>query len=189
MSNDVKLNSKIEAYSKSNDVCPQKREATERDSAPVGHLQPLGSHREPSVSIEELDFSPSSEDFYREFLLKRKPVLLRGAAKTGQPTNAGGTKITCACVSVANCSKVEDRKFFVVDPPPVKKIMNLTRFLDLYETEQYYMDSPFFHTSLPEDMRVPSSLSCPELLGTVSAPTFRVAISFQNDKLFYRLFL
>ena len=175
VSNYDKPNSKIGAYAQSNDVCPQKREATEGDSAPVGHLQPLGSHREPSVSIEELDFSPSSEDFYREFLLKRKPVLLRGAAKDWPAYQRWWDKDYVRMRFGGELLKVEDRKFFL-NTPPVKKIMNLTSFLDLYEAEQLYMDSPFFHTALPEDMRVPSSLSCPELQQTVSQTPWKLKL-------------
>ena len=50
---------------------------------PRGHLQPLGSHREPENShiVDELDYMPSAEEFWRKYVKPSRAAVLRGAAK------------------------------------------------------------------------------------------------------------
>ena len=47
---------------------------------PEGHLEPLGSHREPDT-IEERDDIPSPLEFWNEYVKISKPVVFRGAGK------------------------------------------------------------------------------------------------------------
>jgi hypothetical protein len=47
---------------------------------PKGHLEPLGSHREPDT-IEERDDIPSPLEFWNKYVKISRPVVLRGAAK------------------------------------------------------------------------------------------------------------
>ncbi|XP_002127027.2 uncharacterized protein LOC494374 [Ciona intestinalis] len=48
---------------------------------PVGHLQVLGSHRPPSIDIDEftVDNAPKPEAFYRDYVRHSKAVIFRGA--------------------------------------------------------------------------------------------------------------
>uniref|UniRef100_F6Z3G2 JmjC domain-containing protein n=2 Tax=Ciona intestinalis TaxID=7719 RepID=F6Z3G2_CIOIN len=48
---------------------------------PVGHLQVLGSHRPPSIDIDEftLDNAPKPEAFYRDYVRNGKAAIFRGA--------------------------------------------------------------------------------------------------------------
>lgn len=49
---------------------------------PKGHLQPLGSHRDPENDlIDELHEIPSAKDFWEKYVKTSKAVVLRGAAK------------------------------------------------------------------------------------------------------------
>merc|ERR1712159_707696 len=48
-----------------------------------GHLRPLGSHAPPVAEIDVIESGlfPSPLEFYDEYIVKARPVLLRGAAK------------------------------------------------------------------------------------------------------------
>lgn len=46
-----------------------------------GHLKPFGSHRPPDEIVEVLPFMISPEDFYMKYVIKHKPVVLKGAVK------------------------------------------------------------------------------------------------------------
>ena len=52
--------------------------------APTGHLQPLGSHRPPEGGIQSLDFVPDPYDFFHSYVLRGKPVIFKGAAKSSK---------------------------------------------------------------------------------------------------------
>ena len=56
--------------------------AVTADGFPDGHLQPLGSHRPPEQSIEEVDVLPSSRRFYDDYVSKSRPVVFRKAVKS-----------------------------------------------------------------------------------------------------------
>jgi len=47
---------------------------------PTGHLKPFGSHQKPSIFTTELNYVPQPDQFYNDFVIKRKPVVFRGAA-------------------------------------------------------------------------------------------------------------
>ncbi|XP_031562801.1 uncharacterized protein LOC116298457 isoform X2 [Actinia tenebrosa] len=56
--------------------------STEESVFPRGHLQPLGSHRDPDNSlIDELHDVPSAKDFWERYVKPSRAVVLRGAAK------------------------------------------------------------------------------------------------------------
>ncbi len=50
------------------------------EKLPKGHLQPLGSHREPDTIEERYDI-PSPLEFWSNYVKISKPVVFRGAAK------------------------------------------------------------------------------------------------------------
>lgn len=47
------------------------------DELPPGHLQPLGSHREPEL-VATLSAMPTSRSFYLDYVQTSTPVLLKG---------------------------------------------------------------------------------------------------------------
>lgn len=52
---------------------------------PVGHLEPLGSHRPPETNlVDDLRDMPSPQEFWTKYVRPSKPVVLRGAAKHGK---------------------------------------------------------------------------------------------------------
>lgn len=54
------------------------QELTEDELFISGHLKPFGSHRPPDEVVEELPFMISPEDFYMNYVIKHKPVVLKG---------------------------------------------------------------------------------------------------------------
>lgn len=49
---------------------------------PVGHLQPLGSHRPPATDlVDETAEWPSPQDFWNKYVKPSRPLILRGGAK------------------------------------------------------------------------------------------------------------
>lgn len=46
-----------------------------------GHLQPLGSHRPAEGKITSIDYVPTAEVFFKEYVMTNQPVIFKGAAK------------------------------------------------------------------------------------------------------------
>jgi len=44
-----------------------------------GHMQPIGSHRQPEGSIEVLTHVPDPLEFYNKYMATHTPVLFKGA--------------------------------------------------------------------------------------------------------------
>ena len=53
------------------------QELTDDELFARGHLKPFGSHRPPEM-VEELPFMISPEDFYMKYVVKHKPVVIKG---------------------------------------------------------------------------------------------------------------
>ncbi|XP_031564516.1 uncharacterized protein LOC116299931 [Actinia tenebrosa] len=54
----------------------------ESSNIPVGHLQPLGSHRPAETDlVDETNEWPSPEEFWNRYVKPSRPLILRGAAK------------------------------------------------------------------------------------------------------------
>lgn len=132
-----------------------------------GHRLPLGSHQPPSLKVDVLELMPSSQDFYRFFVRAQKPVLLRGAARSWPAFRKWKDDEYLRRAYGDTPLKVEMRKRYD-NSGLVKKVMNLSDFLNIYRTEDVYVDSPFSRSDMIDDMLVPSCLMCPELLKTVS---------------------
>lgn len=43
-----------------------------------GHMKPLGSHRPPDFTADELKYMISPEDFYMNYVVAHKPVVIKG---------------------------------------------------------------------------------------------------------------
>ena len=53
-------------------------EPSEEEMFKNGHLKPFGSHRPPDFYADEIPFMISPEDFYMNYVVKHKPVVLKG---------------------------------------------------------------------------------------------------------------
>ena len=51
------------------------------NESPLGHLKPFGQHRDPDVVTDELEIVPHPTVFWEKYVSKKRPVVLRGAAK------------------------------------------------------------------------------------------------------------
>lgn len=50
---------------------------------PIGHLQPLGLHRPPIKNgVKILNYLPDPTEFWKEYIVKGKPVIFRNVAKS-----------------------------------------------------------------------------------------------------------
>ena len=54
------------------------QEFTDEELFARGHMKPFGSHRPPDEIVEELPFMISPQDFYMKYVLKHKPVVIKG---------------------------------------------------------------------------------------------------------------
>ena len=52
-----------------------------QDKVPAGHLKPLGSHRLAEGAIKAIDFLPSPQVFFKDYVMSNQPVIFKGAAK------------------------------------------------------------------------------------------------------------
>ena len=54
------------------------QEFTDEELFARGHLKPFGSHRPPDEIVEELPFMISPQDFYMNYVVRHKPVVIKG---------------------------------------------------------------------------------------------------------------
>ena len=55
-----------------------KKDLTDEEMFQRGHMKPFGSHRPPDYIVEELQYMISPQDFYMNYVVKHKPVVLKG---------------------------------------------------------------------------------------------------------------
>ena len=53
-------------------------ELSEEEMFKLGHMKPFGSHRPPDFYADELKYMISPEDFYMNYVVAHKPVVLKG---------------------------------------------------------------------------------------------------------------
>ncbi|XP_068743702.1 uncharacterized protein [Montipora capricornis] len=135
-----------------------------------GHMKQLGKHGSiiSEGKIEELYYVPNGKDFYQHFLRKRQPLIMRSAI-----INWPAVKYW------ANESYLEEKYGHVIFDVqltkkyegefPAKKTMNLTEFLDIYKSKQVYLDCPFPHSDMIQDIFIPYCLQCEEIMKTIAS--------------------
>ena len=52
-----------------------------QEKVPAGHLQPLGFHRPAEGAIKAIEYIPSPQVFFKDYVLGNQPVIFKGAAK------------------------------------------------------------------------------------------------------------
>lgn len=56
----------------------EKIELTEEEMFKRGHMKPLGSHKPPDYYADVLEYMISPEDFYMNYVVAHKPVVIKG---------------------------------------------------------------------------------------------------------------
>lgn len=124
---------------------------------PAGHMEFLGSHR-PMGKIPVLNYMPSPEEFWTNYVHAWRPVILRGAAKNTTAYKKwtkeymekkwGDQKVRCE-------TKIENRD----DPNYGPYTTNLSAFFKDYETSTAYAVSVLPH-EMAREVEVPECMLC-----------------------------
>ncbi|XP_035685478.1 bifunctional peptidase and arginyl-hydroxylase JMJD5-like [Branchiostoma floridae] len=126
------------------------------EEPPVGHLQHLGAHQPPVGQVESLDYVPTPEDFYHNYILPSKPVIFTGAAKHLPAFQLWSDAYIMEKYGDIEV-QVDYRKKENRDRPG--DTMTMEKFLLNYNSSDFYMV-----TTVPEPMMeevyLPSCLSC-----------------------------
>ena len=148
----------------------EEQKANNEDSPKWGHMEQLGKHGSVIMEgeIEELNFVPNGKDFYEHFLRKRKPLIMRGAIKNWPAVRHWANESYLQekygdVVFDVQLTKKYEGEF------PVKKTMSLNEFLGMYKSKQVYLDCPFPHSDMIQDIFVPYCLQCEEIMKTIES--------------------
>lgn len=135
-----------------------------------GDMKKLGEHGSVVVQgeIEELNFVPNGKDFYEHFLRKRKPLIMRGAIKNWPAVEHWSNESYLQqkygdVIFDVQLTKKYEGEF------PVKKTMSLNEFLEIYKSKQVYLDCPFPHSEMIQDIFVPYCLQCDEIMKSIAS--------------------
>lgn len=135
-----------------------------------GHMKKLGEHGSVIIEgeIEELSFVPNGKDFYEHFLRKRRPLIMREAIKNWPAVkhwaNESYLQVKYGDVIFdIQLTKKYEGEF------PAKRTMNLTEFLRIYKSKQVYLDCPFPHSDMIQDIFVPYCLQCEEIMESIAS--------------------
>ena len=133
------------------------------------HLGKLGEQGKTlRGEIDELDYFPNGKDFYDNFVRKRRPLIIRGAAKQWPAfeywKNESFMREKYGDVLFeVDFTKTYEQKF------PIKKTLKLNEFFDIYKSQEVYLDSAFPQSNLTKDIPVPFCLQCEELSSKISS--------------------
>ena len=148
----------------------EEQKANNEDNPKWGHMKQLGKHGSVIMEgdIEELNFVPNGKDFYEHFLRKRKPLIMRGAIKNWPAVKYWANESYLQekygdVIFDVQLTKKYEGEF------PVKKTMSLNEFLGMYKSKQVYLDCPFPHSDMIQDIFVPYCLQCEEIMKTIES--------------------
>ncbi|CAB4040306.1 Hypothetical predicted protein, partial [Paramuricea clavata] len=134
------------------------QEFTDEELFTRGHLKPFGSHRPPDEIVEELPFMISPQDFYMKYVVKHKPVVIKGAVKHWPAYKLWTDDYLERTYGdmMFNMETKDDDKY------NIPKSMKLKEFLGIYhQADRYLVDE------VPPDMRkeiiLPLCLRCEEI--------------------------
>ena len=133
---------------------------------PTGNLKPLQDQRPAKGTIDELRFAPSGQLFYHKYIHGRRPVVIRGGASHWPAIQKWKNESYLRKNFGSDLYTVEYRKSFK-NEFPVRKPMTLAEYLDIYKTEDVYLDSQFPRTSMIKDILLPSVLHCGEVVSRI----------------------
>ncbi|XP_019630143.1 PREDICTED: uncharacterized protein LOC109474297 [Branchiostoma belcheri] len=127
------------------------------------HMKPFGCHKPPSGTVKVIDSVPDPETFYREYVRKSTPVLMKGGAAHWPAVQKWpGNEEYLTEAFGDEVFKVDFRKVWKSDFA-IKKKMKIRDYLKMYRDEPVYLDSSVSITSqMYKDMELPACLACPE---------------------------
>ncbi|XP_022799196.1 uncharacterized protein LOC111337205 isoform X2 [Stylophora pistillata] len=136
----------------------------------LGHLKKLGDHGSQIVTgeVEDIDYIPNGKDFYRHFVRKRRPLVMRGAASDWSAVKYWTNETYMRQKYGHVVFDVEFTKHYE-RIHPIKKTMNLSEYLDIYKNKQVYLDCPFPQSDMTADIMVPYCLQCEEVMSTITS--------------------
>jgi len=127
---------------------------------PAGHLRQLGAHGEPILGqITELDYMIGGKDFYEQFARKRKPVIFRGVTRNWRSTKFWKNESYLLENYADVLFDVETGKVYD-NALNTRRTMDMKEFLGEFKNKTLYLDSPFPHTPMMNDMELPLMLQC-----------------------------
>ena len=135
----------------------------------LGHLKPFGQHRRSEGEVTSLKYAPSGTDFYQNYIHKRKPVIIRGGANHWPAVQLWQNESYLSSNFGSSVFTVEYRKKFK-NEFPVRKPLTLNEFLNIYKSEEVYLDSAFPpNTPMLNDVLLPSVLNCQEISSKIDS--------------------
>ncbi|XP_077998374.1 uncharacterized protein LOC144451416 [Glandiceps talaboti] len=136
---------------------------------PKGHLQPFGAHKPPIKGvIDEVDKAPSSADFYKNYIKKSRPLLIKGGGNRWPAVDLWPDEEYLLENFGEEVFRVDLRKVWDDKHPP-RMNMYMKDFLDIYKKKDIYLDSPFPRSGMLHDAFVPTVLECEELFAKVDS--------------------
>ena len=134
-----------------------------------GHLKRFGEHRPSEGEILSLKYAPSGTDFYRNYIHKRKPVVIRNGANHWPAVQLWQNESYLTSNFGSDIFTVEYRKKFK-NEFPVRKPLAFGEFLKMYRSEDVYLDSTFPQNSaMLKDIFLPSVLNCHEISSSIDS--------------------
>lgn len=114
-----------------------------------------------------MKYSPSGQLFYQKYIHGRKPVVIRNGAKYWPAMKKWKNESYLRKEFGSSMFTIEYRKSFK-NEFPVRKALRLGQFLDIYKTEDVYLDSQFPETMMIKDILLPSVLHCNEVVSQIT---------------------
>lgn len=131
------------------------------------NLKSLREQRPAEGTIDDLKYSPSGQLFYHKYIHGRKPVVIRNGAKYWPAIQKWKNESYLRKEFGSDMFTIEYRKSFK-NEFPIRKQLSLGQFLDIYKTEDVYLDSQFPQTSMIKDILLPSVLLCNEVVSRIT---------------------
>ena len=135
--------------------------ATSQD-VPIGHLKKLGEHGTPSPldgKIAELNYMIGGKDFYEKFARKRKPIVFRNITRNWRSIRFWKNESYLLEKYSDVLFDVEMGKVYN-NALNTRKTMDMQEFLTSYKNNTWYLDSPFPHTPMMNDIELPLMMQC-----------------------------
>eukprot|EP00118_Oscarella_pearsei_P004877 m.21620 g.21620 ORF g.21620 m.21620 type:complete len:731 (+) comp28191_c0_seq2:264-2456(+) len=136
-----------------------------------GHMQPIGDQRPPDFEIDEMQDWPDSRVFYRDYVRRRKPLVMRGAARLWPAFKSWTDDDYLREHFGETYFYVQPSKSYSNVSYPLTKVMKLSEFLSRFRNESLYLDSRCAATGLLNDTMLPGCLLCREMTEGLSSTT------------------